>query len=288
MNLPTYQLHVKACAHAEVEYALLGDNILSILCFGFFQVLCSVDFCILLLDAFAFSIRLDISSDVFLGDLPSFVGATRSRGGGSIVGLLLKSGDLSFGFLDILRESVSMEQRRPSLWLAYLLRLSVLILLPALKFLLELVNNTGNVGLSGRWIDANLGQLLNDTNIHVELSRIGGRAVGGRRGFLALALLLTASTNKEVLIFLLYDFHAFEARVVNSALCSGSESARALLVCGNTIRGFKVLDEAFGGTDVIEKGWLRGFFKLLFSNALTLLFLVCVALGLLTITSLLV
>jgi hypothetical protein len=136
------------------------------------------------------------------------------------------------------------------------------------KLLLELGDSRRYIVLAGGGVDANLGQLLDDTNVEVEL----GRGSSSRAALLALLALLSAGAGEVLLlsITLLCDADTLEARVVNGTLGRGGELAGRGLLLGGESRGVEVADEAFACVDLVLVGRCAGLLETLRGSLLAL------------------
>lgn len=163
----------------------------------------------------------------------------------------------------------------------YLLSLAVLILLPVCELLLELLDGGRDVGLARRWVNTDLGELLNDTDVQVEL-----RGDRDSTALLAALLALLAAGSHEVALLLgvlLRDTSALDSRVVNSTLSRGSELARRRSLLSGKGRWIEVTDETFGGVNLVLVSRCAGLLETLLGG---LLALACQVLNLLLLPAL--
>lgn len=171
---------------------------------------------------------------------------------------------------------------------SYLGSLSGLVLLPFGDLGRKLLNHSRDVGLVHRRVDLDLGEVLNDTNVHVEL---GLRRRGGSRGAISTALLtllalLSTGANKVFVLVLLQNLHALDARVIDLAANLGAESGGFVLLFaeakgGEVVGWVEVTDKTLGDQNLISVSRARGLFQLLVGNLPLLLAIESLALSLL-------
>lgn len=166
----------------------------------------------------------------------------------------------------------------------YLLGLRSLVLLPLSDLSGQLLDNGGDIGLVHRGVDLDLGEVLDDTNVEVELLG-GGRAAVGV-ALLTLLALLAASADEVVVLVLLQDLHALHGGVINGTANLSTELRGLVLFViqsqsSEVVGRVEVADKTLGGKDLVGVSQARGLLELLVGNLLLLLALEGVPLGLL-------
>jgi hypothetical protein len=133
--------------------------------------------------------------------------------------------------------------------MTHLLGLAVLVLLPVSKLLLELLDSGRDVSLAGRCVNADLGELLDDTNVQVELG-----CCRGSTSLLAALLALLASSAHEVVLLLgvlLRDASSLDLRGLDGTLRGGSELAGRCSLLSGKSRRVEVTNKTLGGVDLV-------------------------------------
>ena len=135
------------------------------------------------------------------------------------------------------------------------------------KLGLELLNGGWDFVLARRRVDANLGQLLDNTNVEIELG--GGSA---RTTLLALLTLLAASASKVALLLGLLLGYAgtLQTGVVNGALGGSGELAGRGGFLGWERGGVEMADQSLSGDDLVTIGGCAGLFETLAGSRLAL------------------
>lgn len=188
---------------------------------------------------------------------------------------------------------ISVESRVKKRRLTHLLGLRSLVLLPLGDLGGKLLDHSRDIRLVHGRVNLNLGEVLDHTNVEVELGLSrgtgGGAAVGA---LLALLTLLAASANEVVLlaVLLLENLHTLEVGVVHGTTDISTEAGALVLLLIQTQRnevvgGVEVADQTLSGEDLVGVSKTRGLLKLLVSDLLALLALEGIALGLLLLTA---
>jgi hypothetical protein len=161
-----------------------------------------------------------------------------------------------------------MSSRDKNEGVTHLLGLAVLILLPMSELLIELLDGGRDVGLAGRCVNADLGELLNDTDVQIELG--SGR---GSTSLLAALLALLATSAHEVVLLLsvlLGNAGTLDLRGLDGTLSGGSELASRCGLLSGKSRRVEVTDETLGGVDLVLVCGCAGFLETLLSSLLAL------------------
>ena len=245
------------------------------------EIVCSISGSVLLLAQFRFSRGLAVDTSMLLCWL---FGVIRSP---LTLRLVLQLGDFFLGLGDVLSVELAIWSHYIRCKLAYLFRLAGLVLLPFGDLGCQLLDNRRHVSLVHGRVNFDLGEFLDETNVHVELLSRRSRSSVAVAALLALlALLSTGAAEVVVLaILLLHDLDALDVGVVHSTANLGAVVRRlALLVVqsqgSKVVGGVEMADKTLGTKDLVVVGRVRGFLQLLVRNLSLLLVLNGIALGL--------
>ena len=152
--------------------------------------------------------------------------------------------------------------------MTYLLGLAVLVLLPVSELLLELLDSGRDIGLARGCVNANLGELLDDTDVQVEL----GCCRGSTALFATLFALLASSAHEVALLLsvLLRDASSLDLRGLDSTLSGGSKLAGRCGLLSGKSRRVEVTNKTLGGVDLILVCGCAGLLETRFGSLLAL------------------